>query len=433
MTSLACSSRRLSLGLWAIGYAYFAQLAFSTAPSPLYALYARRDHFSALVITLVFAAYAVGVLASLLLASHRSDVHGRRPHLLVAVALAAAGAGVFLVWRALPGLFLARVLAGIAVGLTMSTATAHISELHRARHPHAAPGRVQRIVAGASLGGMASGALVAGLLARYVSHPLTVPYLVLLGMLGLAGAGIAIAPETRRPRRPLPAYRPQRITTPAGARRPFFAALTGIFFAYATPAVFIGLAGTFLARVVHRGSPALAGASLFIVFAPGVGLVLATGARSSRRLLAAGLVLAIVGLGLIVVAAWLPSPSLGLFLVGGGAIGASAAALFKATLRSVMAISPGSRLGETLAGYYLAAYLGLSIPAIGVGIALRFLAPRVALLAFAILVSGGLLAVSRVLLGDDRRRALGALGRDRSVVDLATDLLRDRLRDRVRR
>lgn len=396
---------RLSLGLLAVVYANLVQLAFSTAPSPLYVLYARRDHFSSLVITLVFAAYAIGVLASLFAVGHRSDVDGRRPHLLVAVALAVAGTVVFLVWRALSGLFLARILAGVAVGLTMSTATAHISELHRARHPGDAPGRAQRIVAAANLGGMACGALMAGLLAQDVADPLTVPYLVLLGLLGLAGVGIALAPETRQPQRPRPAYRPQRMSVPADARRPFVAALTGIFFAYATPALFIGLAGTFLAGVVHQTSLALAGTAIFIVFAVGVVLVIATGGWPIRRLLAAGLGLAVAGLALIVVAAWLPTPSLGVFLIGGGAIGASAAALFEATLQGVVAISPEDRLGETLAGYYLAAYIGLSLPAIGVGVALQFLTPRVTLLAFAIVVGGGLLAASRVLLGSPTAEA----------------------------
>lgn len=386
------------LGFWAVAYAYLVQLAFSTAPSPLYVLYARRDHFSSFTITLIYAAYAIGVLASLFFISHLSDYHGRRPHLLAAVALAIVSDIVFLVWTALPGLFVARILCGVAVGLTMSTATAHINELHRAQRPKSSGARAQMVVTAASLGGLALGALLAGLFAQYVPHPLTIPYLVLLGMLVLAGIGIALVPETRPRQRPLPAYHPQRVSVPNDVRRPFFAALMGIFFAYATPAVFIGLAGTFLATVMHEKSLALAGGAIFIVFAVGVALVTATSAWPIRRLLATGVALAIAGLTLVAVAAWLPTPSLAVFLAGGGVIGAAAAALFKGTLGTVVAISPPARLGETLAGYYLSAYIGLSIPAIGVGIALHFLSPRVTLLAFAIAVSAGLLAASRTLL-----------------------------------
>ena len=122
-------------GFWAVAYAFVAVLSFSTAPSPLYVLYARRDHFSLLMITLIYAAYAAGVAGSLLFASHLSDVHGRRPHLLAAVALALVAGVLFIAWPALPGLITARILSGVSVGLTVSTATAYLSESHRALRP----------------------------------------------------------------------------------------------------------------------------------------------------------------------------------------------------------------------------------------------------------------------------------------------------------
>lgn len=396
--TVAPSARRYGLGLWAAAYLFLVQMAFSTAPSPLYVLYARRDRFSSLMITLIYAAYAIGVLASLLLISHRSDVHGRRPHLLAALALALLSAVVFLAWPTLAGLLIARVLFGVAAGLTMATVSAYISELFRSRYPHGSPSRAQLIVAAANLGGLALGAGMAGLLAQYVPHPLTVPYLVLVAMLLLAAIGVLLAPETRPRTRPVPAYHPQRVSVPDGARPQFLAALTGIFFGFATPAVFIGLAGTFLATVVHQRSLALAGAAIFIVFSVGVALASATSAWAPHRRLAAGLALAITGLALIVIAAWLPTPSLALFLIGGGFIGGASAALFKGTLATVVAISPHEKLGETLASYYVSAYIGLSIPAIGVGIALQFLTPATTLLAFAIAVTIGLLAASRTLL-----------------------------------
>jgi hypothetical protein len=70
----ASSPARHRFGFWAVAYAFLAVLSFSTAPSPLYVLYAHRDHFSSLMITLIYAAYAAGVAGSLLLASHLSDV-----------------------------------------------------------------------------------------------------------------------------------------------------------------------------------------------------------------------------------------------------------------------------------------------------------------------------------------------------------------------
>src|SRR4029079_13917432 len=64
-----------------IGLALFA----SGTPSPLYGTYLELWGFSSVVLTLVYATYAFGVLASLLMAGRFSDHVGRRPVLLVAL------------------------------------------------------------------------------------------------------------------------------------------------------------------------------------------------------------------------------------------------------------------------------------------------------------------------------------------------------------
>jgi len=70
--------RRYGFGFWSLAAVFLTVIAFSTAPSPLYTLYRERDDFSALVVTIVYAAYAVGAVVSLVLAGHLSDWHGRR-------------------------------------------------------------------------------------------------------------------------------------------------------------------------------------------------------------------------------------------------------------------------------------------------------------------------------------------------------------------
>ena len=398
MNSVSWPRPRGRLAFWAVTYAFLALLAFSTAPSPLYVLYARRDNFSSLMITLIYAAYALGVVGSLCLASHRSDVHGRRPHLLVAVGLAMAGAAVFIALPTLPGLFAARIISGISVGLTVSTATAYLDELHRRARPRADGSRAQLAAAVANLGGLSLGALLTGVLAQYAGDPLVLPYVALLAMLALAGVAVALSPETRIAPRPVPAYRAQRPSAPGRARRRFYGALIGVLLAYAAPAVFIGLAGTFLATAVHDTSLAMAGATVAVIFAVGIAVLAATRAWPPRRLLIAGMSADIAGLALVVAAAWLPTPSLALFLAGGAIVGAGAAALFRGTLGTVVEISPRERLGEALAGFFLAGYVGLSVPAIAVGIALQFISDRIALLAFAIAVSAGILCTAPLLL-----------------------------------
>ena len=75
-------------GFWAVAFSFLAVSAFSTAPSALYGLYAHRDHLSSLTITIVYAVYAGGIVASLMLAGHVSDWYGRRAVLLPTLGVA---------------------------------------------------------------------------------------------------------------------------------------------------------------------------------------------------------------------------------------------------------------------------------------------------------------------------------------------------------
>lgn len=213
-------------GFWAVAFSFLVVTAFSTAPSSLYGVYQHSEHLSSLTITFVYSVYAVGVVASLVLFGHLSDWYGRRIVLLPAICTAIAAAVVFLAWKSLGGLYLARILTGIAVGATVATATAFITDLDPG--PGGGPTRRAGIVGTiANIGGLATGPLIAGVLARYEPHPLTLPYEILLALLVLAAVLVALAPEGHRPRLPRPAYRPQHLAIPAGARRQFTAATAG--------------------------------------------------------------------------------------------------------------------------------------------------------------------------------------------------------------
>jgi MFS family permease len=155
--SRTSSASRHRFGFWAVTYVFLVVLAFSAAPSPLYVLYARRDHFSSLMITVIYAACALGIVASLFFVSHLSGLHGRRIHLLTAVGLAVVSAALFIAWPSLAELFVARVLCGVAVGLTVSTATAYLNELYQAYRPEASGLRPQLAATSANLGASASG------------------------------------------------------------------------------------------------------------------------------------------------------------------------------------------------------------------------------------------------------------------------------------
>jgi predicted MFS family arabinose efflux permease len=317
--------------------------------------------------------------------------------LLPALGVAGAAAVVFLVWRSLAGLIVARVLTGLSVGASVATATAFIADLDSG--PGGAPTRRAAIVATiANIGGLAVGPLIAGLLARYAAHPETVPFIVFLGALVAAMAAVAFAPEGRPPVHPRPHYRPQRLTAPVAARRQFVAATTGSFAAFAVFGLFAGLAGTFLAGPLGHPSPALTGVTIFVTFGAGAVVQTTTIHWPARRLVRAGIGPVIAGLCVLVVSAWTSPPSLTLFLIGGVVVGAGGGAIFRGSLSTVISASgPDDRAGA-LATFFAAGYAGVSVPVVGVGLALQRLSPRVTLLIFALAVGLGILAASRILI-----------------------------------
>ncbi len=401
MTSAASrssGSRKGGLWFWVVAVAFTVVMAFTTAPTPLWSVFAQRDRFSSLTITIVFAAYAVAVALSLFLAGHLSDWYGRRRMVAGGMALNVTAAVVFVVWPELPGLVVARVLSGLGVGVLTATATAWLAELDAARRSAHSRGRAQIVAAAANLGGLGLGGLVAGVLAQSAGHPLTLPFLVLGGSMALALLAISFAPDHPAPLA-RPRYRPQRVSVPAGTRARFFAAGVGAMITFALFGLITSLAPTFLAGTLHQTSHALAGAVSFVMFAAAAIAQTMTGARPSQELLVRAIPALLIGIALLTVAVWLPTPSLGLFLAGDVVAGAGAGLMFKGGIGTVSEISRPEHRAEALAGLYLAAYIGLAGPVIGLGALTQIASIRVSLLAFSGLLTAAIFAAAPTLIG----------------------------------
>jgi len=349
------------------------------------------------VITLVYAVYAVGVVVSLVLAGHLSDAVGRRPMLFAALATNAVSALVFMLAPSLPGLVTARVICGLAVGVTASTATAYLTELFAAHRPPDQVRRVQLLASSTSIGGLGVGGLLGGVVAQTSGHPLVAPYLVVLVLFTACAAALLLAPETREFQRPRPPYRPQRLALPEHAPSRFAAALAGVGSVFALFGLFVGLAATLLHETMHRSSLVLSGTVLFVVF--GVGVLGAAGAArlSQRSVVPVAGPVVLTGTALLVVSAWLPQPSLAVFLVSAALIGAGGSALFNASLAVATTLAPRAHVAGTVATFFLAGYGSLSLPVIGIGVALEHLSVRVTLLRFAVLVAAAVASALRGL------------------------------------
>jgi len=113
---------------------------------------------------------------------------------------------------------------------------------------------------------------------------------------------------------------------------------------------------------------------------------------------AAGVPTILLGLAVLVVSAWTSPPSLPLFLAGGVLSGMGASAIFRASLGVVIAGARADERAGALATFFTAGYAAISLPVLGLGIALQFLSPRVTLLVFGIAVALGVLAAAPTLL-----------------------------------
>ncbi|MCZ1020034.1 MFS transporter [Streptomyces noursei] len=358
-------------GVFAIG------MAGTTLPTPLYGLYRQQLGFSELMVTVVFATYAVGVIAVLFGAGNVSDATGRRPVLFAALGLSAASALCFLLEGGLPLLLLGRVLSGFAAGLFSGAATAAVLELAR-------PGRESRAgfaATAANMGGLGCGPLLAGLLAQYAPRPLALPFLVHLVLLVLAALVTWFLPETvahpRRPRSP----RPQGLRIPPAVRGVFAPAAIAAFAGFALLGLFTAIAPSFVARTLGEHNLAVSGAVVCTVFLGSTLGQALTGRLGARTALPVGCLILV--LGLCLVGASLAADSLPVLVAGALCGGTGQGLAFRAGLTAVGATAPPEHRGGTLSAFFLVAYLGISLPVVGVGALTMALGLRGAGLVFA--------------------------------------------------
>ncbi|MGN6446733.1 MFS transporter [Amnibacterium sp.] len=368
---------------WTTAAVFLAAMAFTTIPTPLYAIYQQRDGFPTWVVTVVFAAYAVGVALSLYLVGHVSDWVGRKRPVLVALVLELIAAVLFALVPTVPVLIAARFLTGLGVGALTAAATAHLGELWRTAHGEARAGVPAAVATVANIGGLGLGPLVGGVLAAFVPAPLVTPYLVAVVVLVLAAAVMLATPETvHRTARP---WRPQRVAVPAEGRDVFSAAGAGVFGAFAVFGLFTSLAPSFLAGEFHSPSRLVAGAVPFGVFAVAAVAQLFFTPVPVRVQLVVATVAMVVGLAGLATGALLAAEAV--FVVGGLVAGAGVGLLFRASLGVAGGLVEPERRGEVLAAMFLIAYVGLTVPVLAVGAAIAFLPAVPVLVVFSAVVA----------------------------------------------
>ncbi|HLW03641.1 MAG TPA: MFS transporter [Ktedonobacterales bacterium] len=371
----------------------------TTLPTPLYVLWQEQYRFPAVMITILFAGYTVGLLTALLFFGRLSDHFGRRPTLLLAVGLACVSTLLFVLAQQVLWLLVGRLLSGLAAGLLTGTAAASLAELHPAGNTRQA-GRLTTVT---NLGAMGLGPLVAGLFAQFAPAPTRLVFVFYLLILAVTLLLVGVLPEPVEAPDRVFDLRP-RLGVASSAHAVFWPAAVTALCLSTLLDLFAALAPTFLRGILHEPNLALAGGVVCVLFSTAaVSLLLMHGLTSRRARLFGGILL-LPGLALIEVGMVLSAfPSL---LAGTVIAGVGAGLAYTGCLAAINQVAPPERKAEMVSAYFVVASLS-SLPVVGVGVLAQHTSLLAASLFLALLLALLLLLTLAALLWFDRRERGG--------------------------
>ncbi|AXL10928.1 MFS transporter [Microbacterium foliorum] len=338
-----------------------AMMMGASAPSPFYPVLAAEIGFDAIVISAVFAVYAVALLLALLSAGSLSDHVGRRPVVIGGLLLLAASMVLF--WHAdtVATLVLARILQGGASGVLIAALSAAALDL--------APGGRSRVAAlwnALSPGiGLALGALLAGIALDLTGQPLldvfaplTLAYLVLAAL-------FLLAPETAPLRPGAWGSLRFRLSVPVAIRADFWRGAPAVIAGWATGGLFLSL-GANIVRA-ELGGEAHVWQGLAVAMLAGVGAITAflLRTRSPRTSVVFGTAALATGTALSLVA--LSLASLPFYLAATAITGMGFGTAFSGVVASLAPRIPATDRADTFAVIYVLAYLAFGVPAVIAG------------------------------------------------------------------
>jgi MFS family permease len=341
--------------------ALFVLLLDGNLPTPLYGVYQERFGFSSTALTLIFAAYTIALIPSLLVFGQLSDRVGRRPVIVGGLGVAAIGLVLLATAQSTAWLLAARAVQGVALGSAVGTIPAALVELEPAGdHRRAA----LATVLGQS-GGSAAGPLLAGALAQWAPAPRQLCYLVALAVTLATAVAVLMLPE---PRRATGRWRPQKPSVPEPIRGPFARASLTCGAVWAVGALFLSVVPSYAARLLDTSDLALLGAisATMLTMACLAQAISLRGAMTPRRAQPAGLALLIAGIAALVLA--FPLHALPLVLAAAVLAGTGLGFGYFGSQAEINQLAPGERRGEVTAAFISCIYLGVTVTAIGTGL-----------------------------------------------------------------
>ena len=335
-------------------------VASGSAPSPLYPIYQAEWGIPALELTIVFAAYVVGLLVTLLTAGSLSDHVGRKPIVLGGLVVSLTAMGIFTFAGSGMTLIIARIVQGLAIGLVTGALGAGMIDHQPTHRPLAAFLNGVTPPVALTVGSLGSGALV-----QFVGAPEKTVFLVMAGLMILAGIAVALTPE-RSPRRPgaLASLRPT-VRVPASSKSLFAGVIGCMIASWALVGLYLAFAGSVLRELFDISHPLATGGiiAVFTGFGALTGIVISR--FDARRSMLVGVGALIVGPIVTVAGLW--GTSLPTFVVGTAIAGIGFGAGFQGGLRLLLATAPVEERAGLLSSIYVGSYLAFGLPSIAAG------------------------------------------------------------------
>lgn len=335
--------------------------------TPLVVMY-RAHGYSTVGVDALLAAYVIGLIPGLLVASALSDRHGRRPVMLVGGVASIAGSLLIALGPLGAGWVAAgRMVSGLGIGVAMSVGTSWVKELSTPDFdPRVTPGTGARRASLTLTVGFALGPGVAGILAQWAPWQRVLPYLVhalltLPALIVLAVASIETRTED-------PSDRPlwQRLRVPKASHARFLRVVVPL-----GPWVFgtVGVAYVVLPQMVDEkvGHWALILSATLTVATLSAGVLIQPVARrlddvSTARACVVSMVLVTLGMAAAALAAHLALVWL-TFAVG-MLLGCAYGIAVVSGLLEVQRIAAPDELAGLTGVYYALTYLGFTLPLI---------------------------------------------------------------------
>jgi MFS family permease len=192
---------------------------------------------------------------------------------------------------------------------------------------------------------------------------------------------VLVAPETS-PRTGRIGF--QRLAVPSEVRGVFITAATAGFAGFAVLGLFTAVSPSFVSHIIGIGNNAVAGAIVSSIFAASAVAQLASGRITANRAVAVGCGVLVVGM--LIIAASLHYSSLTLLIVGAVVAGAGQGISFSRGLAAVAEQTPADQRAEVSSTYFVVAYVAISLPVIGEGLAAQAWGLRTAGITFALAV-----------------------------------------------